>query len=113
MAVSQTLEILQFGEKEGITTLEVSHISPHEPEVGLLFNHFLLLENVKLRRLLAAVRCVLIDTMNGSGGCGGKALAMILMRMSGPLIPLVFFSGAKIASASMERKKHKCLFFFH
>ena len=45
------------------------------------------------------------------GGSGGKALAMVLGRMSGPLISLGFFLavGANIPSTSMEKKMCVCV----
>lgn len=43
--------------------MEASHISPNEPELGLLFSHFLFLVKVKLRRMIAKVRKMLIQWM--------------------------------------------------
>lgn len=65
-------------QKGGMPRLDVCHTSPNEPEVGLLFNRFLSVVKVKFRRMLAEVRCVLIDRVDESGGGKGKGLAIIL-----------------------------------
>ena len=58
-------ENLWFGEKGGIPHLDVSPVSPNEPEVSILLSHCLFLVKVKLRRMLADVRYVLIETADG------------------------------------------------
>ena len=45
--------------------MDVSPVSPNEPEVSILLSHCLFLVKVKLRRMLADVRYVLIETADG------------------------------------------------
>ena len=45
--------------------MDVSPISPSEPQVSILFSGFLFLVKVKLRRMLADVRYVLINIADG------------------------------------------------
>ena len=64
MAVVQTRKLMIWREGRN-TSLDVSPISPNEPEVSILFSHCLFLVKVKLRRILADVRYVLIETADG------------------------------------------------
>lgn len=91
--------------KGGTPSLEVSPISPKEPQLGSCL--ILCLVKVKFRRMHAKVRSILRNTWDGSGS---KVLAIVLRRLLRPLIPHVLALGAKIASLSTEKKRHGCLF---
>lgn len=68
-----------MGEKGRALSLQVSPVSPKEPELSLCFILFLV--KVKFRRMLAKVRSMLRNTWDGSGGWGRHMLATVLRRM--------------------------------